>query len=107
MISATYQRRSADWKILSPLRIPFRHSGRWDGEDTARRGRAVKIGDIAAGRGGLKKSKPSGPLAGLVEEWLKVRRTITSDRRGKETQACASITPAGMGLRNPRRRGSC
>jgi integrase len=44
-------------------------------EDTARRVLAVKIGELAAGRGGLKKPKPAGPLAGLVEEWLKVRRT--------------------------------
>jgi integrase len=35
----------------------------------------VKIGDLAAGRGRLKTPKPSGPLAGLVEEWIKVRRT--------------------------------
>jgi integrase len=44
-------------------------------EDTARRVLAVKIGDLAAGRGGLKTPKPAGPLSGLVEEWLKVRRT--------------------------------
>jgi hypothetical protein len=44
-------------------------------EDTARRVLAVKIGDLAAGRGGLKTPKPAGPLEGLVQEWLKIRRT--------------------------------
>jgi hypothetical protein len=44
-------------------------------EDTARRVLAVKIGDLAAGRRGLKTPKPSGPLARIVEEWLKVTRT--------------------------------
>jgi hypothetical protein len=43
-------------------------------EDTARRLLAVKIGDLAAGRGGLKVHKPAGPLAQLVEAWLKDRR---------------------------------
>ena len=43
-------------------------------EDTARRVLAVKIGDIAAGRGGLTKPKPSGPIGGLVVEWLEGRR---------------------------------
>ena len=43
-------------------------------EDTARRVLTVKIGDLAAGRGGLSKAKPSGPLADLVDAWLLRRR---------------------------------
>jgi integrase len=43
-------------------------------EDTARRVLAVRIGDIAAGRSGLKPAKPAGPLTQLVEAWLKDRR---------------------------------
>ena len=44
-------------------------------EDTARRVLAVKIGDLAAGRGGLRTPRPTGSLAELVEDWLKVRQT--------------------------------
>src|SRR5882672_1000098 len=44
-------------------------------EDTARRVLAVKIGDVAAGRGGLKKAKAAGPLTALVDAWLVTRQT--------------------------------
>jgi integrase len=43
-------------------------------EDTARRVLAVRLGDLAARRGGLSSPKHTGPLANLVEAWLKIRR---------------------------------
>jgi integrase len=71
----TVYRRGQLWSIgwvVSGAKL-YEHG--FPDEDTARRVLAVKIGDLAAGRGGLKAPKRSGPLAGLVEEWLKVRRT--------------------------------
>jgi integrase len=43
-------------------------------EDTARRVLTVKLGDLAAGRGGLKSTTRARPLAQLVETWLEGRR---------------------------------
>ena len=71
----TVYRRGQMWSIAWVINGAKLYEHGYPDEDTARRVLAVKIGDIAAGRGGLKKPKPSGPLAGLVEEWLKVRRT--------------------------------
>jgi hypothetical protein len=50
------------------------HEHGFPDEDTARRVLAVRIGDLAARRSGLRIVKPSGPLSGLVDAWLKVRR---------------------------------
>ena len=44
-------------------------------EDTARRVLTVKIGDVAAGRGGIVQPKASGPLTRLVDAWLVDRPT--------------------------------
>jgi integrase len=71
----TVYRRGQMWSIAWVVNGAKLYEHGYPDEDTARRVLAVKIGDIAAGRGGLKKPKPAGPLAGLVEEWLKVRRT--------------------------------
>jgi integrase len=71
----TVYQRGQMWSIAWVVNGAKLYEHGYPDEDTARRVLAVKIGDIAAGRGGLKKPKPSGPLGGLVEEWLKVRRT--------------------------------
>jgi len=71
----TVYQRGQMWSIAWVVNGAKLYEHGYPDEDTARRVLAVKIGDIAAGRGGLKKPKPSGPLAGLVEEWLKDRRT--------------------------------
>jgi integrase len=53
-------------------------------EDTARRVLTVKIGDVAAGRGGITKPRASGPLGRLVDDWLvgrvKTHRSANQDR---------------------------
>ena len=71
----TVYHRGQLWSIAWVVNGAKLYEHGYPDEDTARRVLAVKIGDIAAGRGGLKKPKPSGPLAGLVEEWLEGRRT--------------------------------
>ena len=71
----TVYQRGQMWSIAWVINGAKLYEHGYPDEDTARRVLAVKIGDIAAGRGGLEKPKPSGPLAGLVEEWLKIRRT--------------------------------
>jgi integrase len=71
----TVYRRGQLWSIAWVVNGAKVYEHGFPDEDTARRVLAVKLGDLAAGRGGIKKPKPAGPLAGLVEEWLKVRRT--------------------------------
>ena len=71
----TVYRRGQLWSIAWVAKGAKQYEHGFPEEDTARRVLAVKLGDLAAGRGGLQSPKPSGPLAGLVEEWLKVRRT--------------------------------
>jgi integrase len=71
----TVYRRGQLWSIAWVAHGAKLYEHGFPDEDTARRVLAVKIGDLAAGRGGLKTPKPAGPLAGLVEEWLKIRRT--------------------------------
>jgi integrase len=71
----TVYRRGQLWSIAWVAKGAKQYEHGFPNEDTARRVLAVKIGDLAAGRGGLQSPKPSGPLAGLVGEWLKVRRT--------------------------------
>jgi integrase len=71
----TVYRRGQLWSIAWVANGAKIYEHGFPDEDTARRVLAVKIGDLAAGRGGLKTPKRSGPLAGLVAEWLKVRWT--------------------------------
>jgi hypothetical protein len=71
----TVYRRGQLWSIAWVAKGVKQYEHGFPDEDTARRVLSVKIGDLAAGRGGLQTPKPSGPLAGLVEEWLNVRRT--------------------------------
>jgi integrase len=71
----TVYRRGQLWSVAWVVNGVKVYEHGFPDEDTARRVLGVKIGDLAAGRGGIKKPKPAGPLAGLVEEWLKVRRT--------------------------------
>lgn len=59
------------------------------GEDTARWVLAVRIGDLAAGRSGLKPPKPAGPLTQLVEAWLKDRRKHASLGQSRPNGAAA------------------
>ena len=71
----TVYRRGQLWSIAWVANGVKQYEHGFPDEDTARRVLAVKIGELAAGRGGLKTPKPSGPLAGIVNEWLKVRRS--------------------------------
>lgn len=71
----TVYRRGQLWSIAWVVNGAKLYDHGYPDEDIARRVLAVKLGDLAAGRGGLKTPKPAGPLARLVEEWLKVRRT--------------------------------
>jgi integrase len=67
-------RRGQLWSIAWVSKGAKQYEHGYPDEDTARRVLAVKIGDLAAGRGGLAKPKASGPLADLVESWLERRR---------------------------------
>src|SRR3954470_15104906 len=71
----TVYRRGQLWSIAWVANGAKQYEHGFPDEDTARRVLALKLGDLAAGRAGFKKPKPAGPLDGLVEEWLKVRRT--------------------------------
>ena len=70
----TVYRRGQLWSIAWVANGVKQYEHGFPDEDTARRVLAVRIGDLAAGRGGLKISKPAGPLAQLVEGWLKDRQ---------------------------------
>jgi integrase len=70
----TAYRRGQLWSIAWVQNGAKQYQHGFPDEDTARRVLAVKMGDLAAGRGGLMIQKPTGPLANLVEAWLRVRR---------------------------------
>ena len=70
----TVYRRGQLWSIAWVAKGAKQYEHGFPEKDTGRRVLAVKR-DLAAGRGGRQSPKPSGPLAGLVEKWLKVRRT--------------------------------
>jgi integrase len=70
----TVYRRGQMWSVAWVQNGVKQYEHGFPDEDTARRVLAVRIGDLAARRGGLRIVKPSGPLAGLVDAWLKVRR---------------------------------
>jgi hypothetical protein len=57
----------------------------------------VKIGDLAAGRGSLQNPKPPGPLAGVFEEWLTVRRTTHRAADQDENRWNNHLGPRRMG----------
>jgi integrase len=71
----TVYRRGQLWSIAWTSKGAKHYEHGYPDEDTARRVLAVKIGELAAGRGGLTTSKLSGPLAGLVVSWLERRRS--------------------------------
>jgi len=70
----TVYRRGQLWSIAWTSNGAKHYEHGYPDEDTARRVLAVKIGDLAAGRGGLTVAKRSGPLADLVDSWLERRR---------------------------------
>ncbi len=59
-LGAVY-RRGQLWSIAWVANGVKRYRHGFPGEDTARRVLAVRIGDLAAGRGGLTISQPAGP----------------------------------------------
>jgi hypothetical protein len=63
----TVYRRGQLWSIAWVQNGAKQYEHGLPDEDTARRVLAVRIGDLAAGRSGLKPPKPSGPLTQLVE----------------------------------------
>lgn len=68
-------RRGQLWSIAWVSKGAKLYEHGFPDEDTARRVLTVKIGDIAAGRGGIQKAKSSGPLDRLVDTWLVNRKT--------------------------------
>ena len=71
----TVYRRGQMWSIAWVSNGAKLYEHGFPAEDTARRVLAVKIGDLAAGRGGIKRPRATGPLTRLVDEWLEARKT--------------------------------
>jgi integrase len=70
----TVYRRGQLWSVAWVQNGAKQYEHGFPDEDTARRVLAVRIGDLAARRGGLRSPKHIGPLANLVEAWLECRR---------------------------------
>lgn len=70
----TIYRRGQLWSIAWVSKGAKHYQHGFPDEDTARRTLTVRLGDLAAGRGGLIVPKDAGPLAGLVDVWLEERR---------------------------------
>jgi len=71
----TVYRRGQVWSISWVSKGARLYEHGFPDEDTARRVLTVKIGDVAAGRGGIVKPNPSGPLGRFVDTRLVDRVT--------------------------------